>query len=322
MPHVVVLTTGGTIASRTEADGSRVARATGAELLGTVSLARPVDLDVRDVLQVNSFAMTLGDLSTVRAAVRDALTGTDVTGIVVAHGTDTMEETAFLVDLGHDDPRPVVFTGAQRSVDSPQSDGPLNLRDAIAVAADPRARGQGVLITFDGLVFPARGTRKVETLASNAFANPDTGPVGRVAEGEVSLLAQVRRRPALDVSRLGSGRVDIVALYPGADAAALHAHVAEGATGLVLEATGLGNANPAVLAAVRALVGGGVTVVVSTRVAAGPVLGVYGNGGGHDLMAAGAVPAGLLKPSQARILLLALLGAGASPDEVRTAFCP
>jgi L-asparaginase len=329
MSGVVVLTTGGTIASRTDVDGSRRARLTGVELLGEVQLGRLPDVEVRDVLQGNSFAMTTEDMRAVLEAVHDALADPDVTGVVVTHGTDTMEETAFLVDLFHDDPRPVVFTGAQRAADSPRGDGPLNLRDAILTAADARVRGNGVLIVFDGLVLPARGTRKVETLASAAFAAPDTGPVGRVAEGTVSVLSRVLRPAPLDRGRLSDARADLrsvradtVALYPGADATAIHAHVAAGATGIVLEATGLGNANPGVVAAVAALTGGGITVVLSTRVHSGPVLGLYGNGGGHDLLAAGAVSAGFLRPSQARILLLALLGTRASPDEIRSAFTP
>jgi L-asparaginase len=321
MPRVVVITTGGTIASRTGPDGSRVAGATGAELLGGVSLGRDdVDVEMRDVLRVNSYAMTVAQMWAVVGAVIETLADPDVAGVVVTHGTDTMEETAFLVDLFHDDARPVVFTGAQRPADSPHSDGPLNLRDAILAAADPATRRLGVLVVFDGLVLPARGTRKVETLASAAFAAPQTGPLGRVAEGSVLVLSKVGRRLALPRRDLRPVRVDIVALYPGADATGLHAHVAAGATGLVLEATGLGNSNPGVVAAVSALTRGGITVVLSTRVHSGPVLGLYGNGGGHDLLAAGALSAGVFRPSQARILLLALLSIGATPDEIRSAF--
>jgi L-asparaginase len=226
------------------------------------------------------------------------------------------------VDLFHGDPRPVVFTGAQRPVDSPHGDGPANLRDAILAAADPATTGLGVLIVFDGVLLPARGTLKVETLASAAFAAPQTGPLGRVAEGVVTVLSTVHRPHPLPRRQLREVRVDTVALYPGADATALHAHVAAGATGLVLEATGLGNSNPGVVAAVSALTDRGITVVLSTRVHRGPVLGLYGNGGGHDLVAAGALPAGVLRPSQARVLLLALLSVGATPDEIRCAFRP
>jgi L-asparaginase len=127
------------------------------------------------------------------------------------------------------------------------------------------------------------------------------------------VLDQARLR-VLDV------RVDIVSVYPGCDATALDALAAAGAQGIVLEASGAGNANLTICAAVARLTGQGVVVVLSTRVHAGPVVALYGGGGGVDLVAAGALPAGLLRPSQARILLIALLGTGAEPDEVRSAF--
>lgn len=324
MPRVVVITTGGTIASRTDPDGDRRPDVRGGELLRDVPTTHDVEVIARDVLCLGSYAMSPLDMQSVLVAVHDALADPAVIGVVVTHGTDTMEETAFLVDLLHDDERPIVFTGAQRPADSDYSDGLSNVRDAIIAAADEQLRGLGVLIVFAGLVLPARGTRKVDTLALRAFAAPSTGPVGQLIEGTVNIFARPVRRPPLDRAALDLGgvRVDIVSLYPGADAAALEAHAARGARGLILEATGLGNSNPTVASAVGALTAADVTLVLSTRVHAGPVLGIYGAGGGRDILAAGAVSAGYLRPSQARILLLALLGTHADRDEICTAFAP
>jgi L-asparaginase len=322
MPRVVVLTTGGTIASRSDPTGTRGAVDTGEQVVARLARRDEVDVVVLDVLRVGSYALTPADQQRVAEAVQQALADDSVDGVVVTHGTDTMEETAYLLDLLHDDDRPVVLTGAQRSADDPSSDGPANLGLAVTAAVHPRLRGHGVLVAFDGRVLPAQGTRKVHTLASAAFDAPDTGPVAVDSPDGLHIVDRPRRRPrlrqaGLDVSGV---RVDIVALYAGADATALEAHVAAGARGVVLEATGAGNAPPAVAPAVARAVADGVTVLLSTRVHAGPVAALYGAGGGVDLVAAGAIPTGLLRPSQARMALLALLGAGATPQQIRSFF--
>jgi L-asparaginase len=323
MPRVVVVTTGGTIASRSDVTGAKVASAAGNDLVARVAVAPGVDVEVRPALSVNSFALTLTDMDLIRRAVSDALADEDVDGIVVTHGTDTMEETAFLVEQFHLDSRPVVFTGAQRSADDPDGDGPANLRDAITTAGARQARNLGVLVVFDGTVHTARGTRKTQTQAAAAFADPDRGPLGHVNGDSLVLHGRPPRTGPLPapVRPLGEIRVDIVAIYPGVDRTALDAHVGRGADGLVLEATGIGNATVDVVEAVEEHVAGGVTVLLSTRVHAGPVHPVYGgDGGGRDLVAAGAIPTGYLRPSQARMRLIALLAAGADPAEMRSRF--
>jgi L-asparaginase len=253
--------------------------------------------------------------------VAATLRSPDVAGVVVTHGTDTTEQTAFFLDLFHADPRPVVVTGAQRAADAPDSDGPRNLTDAVTAAAAPATRGLGVLIGFGGQLFPARGTRTSHTLAADTFTSPAGGPPGWVHHGDVEVVTTPRRRPALDLVAFDptGARVDVVACYPDADATALRAFAQAGARGIVLEATGAGNANPATCAVVAELTAAGVVVVTSTRVAAGPVTAIYGDGGGVDLLA-GAVPSGLLRPSQARMLLAALLGLHQDPRAVRVAF--
>ncbi|SFK79708.1 L-asparaginase [Amycolatopsis sacchari] len=315
MSKVVVLSTGGTIASRQNGRGASLASDAVSALLDRLPFDVPVPVEGRDVLCVGSYLLTPADMALIAREIRAALAEPGVLGVAVTHGTDTMEETAFLADLVHDDPRPVVFTGAQRPADAADTDGPRNLADAITVAADERARDRGALITFDGAVFAARGTRKTQTLAAAAFSTPDAGPVGQVREGAVLFTAAPARGPRVELTGLDA-RVDIVALYPGVDTAALDAVVAAGATGVVLEATGAGNGNPRIRDAVARLTADGVVVALSTRVHAGPVAALYGNGGGVDLVEAGAVPTGMLRPSQARILLTALLAAHRDPVRV------
>jgi L-asparaginase len=317
---VSVIATGGTIATRSDSAGRSVARASGAELVERLAVT-DVRAHVDDLLRVGSYLMTLERMQQVAVRVREHLRDAAVDGVVVTHGTDTMEETALLLDLVLDDERPVVFTGAQRPADAPDSDGPRNLSDAVAVAVDPAARGCGAVIVFDGVVLPARGTRKTHTLASSTFTSPEAGALGWVRDGAVHVAPRPRTAPPLDLDALDLRdlRVDVAACYPGADDTALRAFAAAGARGVVLEATGSGNANQVICAAVEELTAAGVVVVTSTRVACGPVAAIYGDGGGADLLAAGAVPSGLLRASQARILLAALLGVHGDPVAVRDA---
>lgn len=305
MRRVAVIATGGTIASEST-DGGVVARRGGASLLGG-SEVPGVEIEYVDLMTVGSYRLTLGHLRRICDAVRDVLGREDdrVDGVVITHGTDTMEETAILLDLVHDDPRPVVLTGAQRPGDAADGDGPRNLTDAVLVAAAPAARHLGALIVFAGRVLPARGTRKVHTTALDAFDTVVGGQLGTVDRSGVSLTAAPRRPKPLP--RPGTSfdetRVDLITMYPGADDALVHASAAAGARGVVLAGTGIGNANPVVVDAVVALLGRGMTVVLSTRVPEGPVVGVYGQGGGADLVAAGVPTASGLPATQLRILL-------------------
>ncbi|WP_169064598.1 asparaginase [Geodermatophilus dictyosporus] len=321
---MAVLATGGTIATRRGEDGTVVARAAAEELVATVRERTGADVDVlvEDVLRVGSYRMTLERMAQVagRAAAHLRAPGTD--GVVVTHGTDTLEETAFFVDLFVEGERPVVLTGAQRPADAPDSDGPRNLADAITVATSPEASGLGTVVVFDGEVLPARGVRKVHTVASSAFAAPDGGSLGWVREGRVHLASRREHRPHLDLGAFDAARarVDVVACYPGVDATALRAFAAAGARGLVLEATGAGNATPEICDAVAELSAAGLVVVLSTRVPEGPVAAIYGDGGGADLLDAGALLSGRTRPPQARIALAALLGVHDDVAAVRETF--
>ncbi|MDQ1631804.1 MAG: L-asparaginase [Frankiaceae bacterium] len=315
MTRIRLLATGGTIASRSGSDG-RTASVPAAELLVSVGPLPPgVSVEAVDVASTLSFAMRSPDLQALGAQVAAALDdGCD--GVVVTHGTDSMEETAFYLDRCHRDERPVVLTGAQRPYDDPAPDGPLNLAAALSAAAAPTARGCGVLVCFDGVAWPARGVQKVDTLASAAFGAPGRGPVLHVSGGSVRRLAVPERpaSPALDPG-LPLPRVDVVVMYQGADAALLHAAVAAGAAGLVVAAFGAGNCPPAVTDAVGGLVASGVPVLICSRVGSGPVEALYGGGGGAQLRQAGALFGGDLSPWQARLLLSAALAVGGPPAE-------
>ncbi|QDQ15722.1 asparaginase [Streptomyces spectabilis] len=311
--RVVVISTGGTIASRWQGTGY-AADASGGEVLAQAAVPDGVTVEVVDLFNVNSSSMTSARQLTLLRAVHEALADPGVAGVVVTHGTDTLEESAFFVDLHHDDPRPVVFTGAQRPLGAADGDGPGNVYDALQVAAT--VRDMGVLVVFDGTVHAARGTVKTRTLDPHPFADPSGPLVGRLGFGRVDIDRVPERPEALPVPA-GTGalpRVDIVMHHCDADPLLLDAAVAAGARGIVLVATGAGNATPPFAEAIAAAVDRGVLVALTTRVHSGPVAEIYTGGGAVDLVAAGAVLTGTLRAGQARIAVLAALLADAAPQ--------
>jgi L-asparaginase len=316
--RVVVIGTGGTIASRWQGTGY-AAEAAGGEVLAGTALPDGVEVSVRDLFTVNSSQLTTAQQLELLRTVHEVLADPSVDGVVVTHGTDTMEESAFLLDLHHHDRRPVVFTGAQLPLDSVDGDAAGNLYDAMLTAAT--GRDIGVVIAFGGFVHAARGTLKAHTLdPRGAFADPSGQPLGRVKFGEIAWgqpreRAEVLPVPAVDGDAGRTPRVDVVMHHVDADPVLFEAALAAGAQGIVLVGTGAGNATPEFVAAVERAVAAGVLVAVSTRVAAGPVAPMYTGGGAVDLAAAGAVLSGTLRAGQARIAVLAALLTARCPQE-------
>lgn len=306
MTRLVIVSTGGTIATSADEAGVLRPSRSGAELAALLSAGAAEHVEVLDLLAVDSSALTPADWLRIGEAVDHAARNSD--GVVVTHGTDTMEETALWLDLTYGGDTPVVLTGAALPADAPDADGPQNLRDALTVAADPRARGLGALVSFGGVVRAPLGTTKVG--GPQVFGGAPA--VGGVSQGTLTITGP-KDRPLLGAVAVAP-RVDIAAAYPGADDAALRAFIDAGARGVVVDAMGSGNAGAAVIDAVRRATAAGVAVAITTRVRDGRTAAVYGPG--HDLVAAGAVMVPRLRASQARVLLMAALGAGLAVDQV------
>lgn len=301
MPRLVVITTGGTIATSAGPEGVLRPTRTGAALVAGL------DVEVLDLMSLDSSRLTPRDWTRIGDAVAARIAdGAD--GVVITHGTDSMEETALWLDLTYSGSPPVVLTGSAKPADAPDADGPVNLREALTVAADPAARGLGALLSFAGTVWAPLGTTKLG--GPGLFGG--TPPVGRVAGGRFTLAA-AKARPLLGrVTEVP--RVDIAAAYPGSDGTAIDAFIAAGARGVVVEAMGAGNTGTAVVDAVARACAQGVAMAIATRVPGGGTKAAYGPG--HDLVAAGAVMVPRLRASQARVLIMAALGAGLPVGDV------
>jgi L-asparaginase len=307
---VTVLSTGGTIAMA----GARAAPALGVdELVAAVpALAGVPDLRTRSVAEVPGAHLTAGDaLALARAALEEAAAGR---GVVVTHGTDTLEESAVLCDVVHSRAEPIVLTGAIRPSSAAGADGPANLLDAVAAAGAAETAGLGALVCFAGELHAARAARKVSSISPAAFGSPGGGPIGRVAEGRVTIAARPARPDPLPPPPALGARVPIVPTFLGDDGAALHGALRDGADAIVFVALGAGHVSPAVLEALRAAALA-VPVAVTLRPQAGVLLReTYGFSGAEgDVRRSGALMAGSLSPAAARMILLAGLGGGASP---------
>ena len=302
MKKIVVLATGGTIACTTSPEGVLLPTVSGRDLIAPVAarFGEDFSFDVRELNRLDSAAMTFADVDEIVAEIHRVFEDPSVTGIVVTHGTDSMEETAVAVDCFHNDLRPVIFTGAQKSFDHPEADGPGNLFEACVIAADDSARGIGTLVVFGHAVIPARGCVKWHTSDELAFAT--NGPEEPTRPDPIAPVA------------LDGTRVDIVPAFAGADRTLIDAAVAAGAQGIVVEAMGAGNVGRQLALGIVDALDAGIPVVVTTRVPRGDVFGSYGGaGGGATLAAKGALGSTYFRAAQARVLLAVAIASGVHP---------
>ena len=317
---VRILTTGGTIASLPDPDGGAKRPAVSGEELvaGVKGLGDIADVSVDEVASESSWNLTPADMLTVARRARDALDEAGVDGVVVTHGTDTLEETAFLCDLTVRSDGPVVVVGAMRSPDEPSADGPRNLLNAVRIACAREARGVGAVVAMNDEVHAARWVRKLDSGLASAFASPRRGPIGRVTPTSVELPWLPPRAYTIDPPDELSQAVPLVSVYPGMEEGVIQAAIdATGAAGLVVEGTGSGNVPGSAVGGIRAAVEGGLPVIVATRVPGGATGSGYGSpGGGAALRELGVVAAGPLSAGKARLLLMALLAAGISGEAV------
>jgi L-asparaginase len=318
---IVIVFTGGTISMRHDAaSGGAVPSLRGRDILDLApGLDRIADFEIDDWAANPGPHMTVERMWSLRQRLLQHLGNPKVDGIVVTHGTDSMEESAYLMARSIDSNKPVVFTGAMRTSSDLGWDGPANLGGAMRVASSPASRGRGVMLFMADRIHSALEVAKVDTSAVDAFASPSSGPVGLVDDGSVIFVRPTAVTTTLDPPEPAKP-VDIIMAYTGADSRLLESSL-ESARGVVLAAMGRGNVPPEMLSGIDALIANGKPVVITSRTSRGRVGATYAYpGGGRRLLERGAIMAGSRSPQQARIDLMLALGSGMSVDEVRQVF--
>jgi L-asparaginase len=329
---VLLVATGGTIASRPGPDGAVAVALSGAEVLSAVGDIDLDDIDVVDVASVPSWNVEPAKRAEVASMCGRVLSEGHADAVVVTHGTDTLEETAWFTELlasrttAHG---PIVFTAAMRNAAMLAADGPANLRDAILTARSAAARDRGVIVCTHGELHHARWVTKIDAHALSTFRSPSAAAIGRVVAGRVifTLASPPAPPPPPGAHGDGDGELHVeghvaqVPAYAGIDPDIVDFHVARGAKGIVVEGTGAGNVYGGLVPGIERAVAADVAVVVTTRCLTGTVTPMYGgDGGGARLAEIGVIPGGDLGAVKARLALMVALAGNAPVDAVRSWF--
>nr|WP_314069925.1 asparaginase [uncultured Roseococcus sp.] len=320
-PRLLFLSLGGTITMVPDAGGGITPKLGAAELVASVpELADVAEIEAHSPYRLPSPSLEPGQLVEVAKAIEDAFAA-GVDGAVVIQGTDTIEESAFLLDLLVADDKPVVVTGAMRGPETAGADGPANLLAAARVAASAEARGLGALVVLNDEIHSARFVQKAHTALTSAFVSPSLAPIGLVAEGRPRFHARVPRMPTVPSYGGPPRPVALLKWTMGDDGRLLAALPGLGYAGAVIEGMGAGHV-PAEAAPHLGELGRRMPVVLATRVAAGPVFTrTYGYAGSEiDLLGRGLIPAGILSGLKARLLLGLILRGGGGQSTAAAAF--
>jgi L-asparaginase len=310
LPVCPLIATGGTIAMKIDpVKQAPVPAISGEDLLATVpDVSKYARVEVKNVSNVPSDYMDPPRWIALTKEVEAALERPEVAGVIVSHGTDTLEETAWWLDLTVNSEKPIILIGAQRNASEKDFDGPRNLLNAVRICVDPASKGKGAMIVLNGQINAARDVTKTHTSNVETFKSGDFGFLGVVDFDRVIFARAPLRRQHIALKSDSAPYVEIVGMYGGADGRLVKAAVDQGAKGIVVEGLGWGNVNQPMFAAIKDALAKSVPVVIASRVPNGRVLPNYGfEGGGKTLVDAGAVMADDLSARKARILLMLLL---------------
>lgn len=322
MKKIMIVFTGGTISMKVDkATGGAVPHLTGGDIIDMIpELGKLASIEFHDFGKYPGPHMTPELMFELAVTVQSLIDEGDFDGVIVTHGTDTLEETAYFLDLYLECHVPVVLTGSMRNSSDPDWDGPQNLIDSIYTCLNQNCRDMGVLVCLNGEINAASEVTKTHTEDTETFASLDFGALGFVDRGRVILNRAPRRLETIKTERINSN-VDLLKTYAGMDAKFFKYAADSGAEGLVIEALGVGNVPPAVFEGVEYVLEKGIPVVLVSRCPAGETDDIYSYpGAGKWLRDAGVIFAEYLNGQKARIKLILALGKTSDPGELERIF--
>jgi L-asparaginase len=325
LPLIAVVTTGGTIAEKIDAKtGAVVPAISGYDLMESVpGIKNIARLQVLQLCNIDSSQMTPDIMLKLSHKVKDLVNDPKFSGVIITHGTDTMEETSFFLDLVLPSDKPVIFVGAQHNASDPAPDGPSNIANAVIQAVSADALDLGVTINMNQYICAARDVRKTHTDNLMTFMSMDSGYIGYVDFDRFRLFRRPLRQVHIPMPQKDSQLPDVFlfTMYAGADGKYIRKAVDDGVDGIVIAGFGLGNVNASVYEAIRYARGKNVPVVISSRCYNGRTYPVYGGpGGGKTLELEDVIFSGGHIPSKARILLMLALTTTKDIDQLKSFF--
>lgn len=317
---VLIIHTGGTIAMTEDATGA--VKPSQENPLGSIlSILKPyAEIQVNDFANIPSPHMTPQLMFDLAKKIEEYLRGDEIDGVVLTHGTDTLEETSYMLDLLTQSPKPIIVTGAMRSSNELGADGPLNLLQSVRVAASGQAIGKGVLVVFNDEIHTAKNVTKTHASNISTFQSPQYGPIGIITKQATSFHHKPIARDHYSITKL-TKKVMLLKAFAGMEKEWVEAVINHGLDGLIFEAFGQGNLPPSVVPALKTITSQGIPVVLVSRCFNGIVESTYEyDGGGKQLKEMGIIFSNGLNGQKARLKLMVALELTSNFGELQEIF--